>query len=73
VPENTIKTAVGIMLSSFGVFWVGEGAGIHWPGSDLAIPVLVGFWLVVYFSYTALLRTLLPAPAKPVTEEASTP
>ncbi len=72
VPENTIKTAVGVMLSSFGVFWVGEGAGIHWPGSDLAIPVLVGFWLVVYFSYTALLRRLLPAPTKAVTEEAST-
>jgi uncharacterized membrane protein len=69
VPENTIKTAVGIMLSSFGVFWVGEGAGIHWPGSDLAIPVLVGFWLAVYFGYTALLRSLLPAPAGAVTEE----
>jgi uncharacterized membrane protein len=69
VPENTIKTAVGIMLSSFGVFWVGEGAGIHWPGSDLAIPVLVGFWLAVYFGYTALLRALLPAPAGAVTEE----
>jgi uncharacterized membrane protein len=73
VPENTIKTAVGIMLSSFGVFWVGEGAGIHWPGSDLAIPVLVGFWLVVYFSYTALLRTLLPVSRNAVTEEAATP
>jgi uncharacterized membrane protein len=73
VPENTIKTAVGIMLSSFGVFWVGEGAGIHWPGSDLAIPVLVGFWLVVYFSYTALLRTLLPVSRTAVTEEAATP
>jgi uncharacterized membrane protein len=72
VPENTIKTVVGIMLSSFGVFWVGEGAGIHWPGSDLAIPVLVGFWIVIYFAYTALLRTLLPAPAQPVTEEAAT-
>ena len=47
VPENTIKTAVGIMLTSFGIFWVGEGAGVHWPGSDLAIPVLVGFFLVV--------------------------
>jgi uncharacterized membrane protein len=69
VPENTIKTAVGIMLSSFGVFWVGEGAGIHWPGSDLAIPVLVGFWLAVYFGYTALLRALLPARAGAVTEE----
>ena len=72
VPENTIKTAVGIMLSSFGVFWVGEGAGIHWPGSDLAIPVLVGFWLVVYLAYTALLRTLLPAPPSAVTEEPAT-
>jgi uncharacterized membrane protein len=71
VPENTIKTAVGIMLSSFGVFWVGEGAGIHWPGSDLAIPVLAGFWVVVYFAYTALLRTLLPAPPTAVTEEAA--
>jgi uncharacterized membrane protein len=69
VPENTIKTAVGVMLSSFGVFWVGEGAGIHWPGSDLAIPVLVGFWLAVYFGYTALLRSLLPTPAGAVTEE----
>jgi uncharacterized membrane protein len=73
VPENTIKTVVGIMLSSFGVFWVGEGAGIHWPGSDLAIPVLVGFWVVVYFAYTALLRTQLPASAETVTEEATTP
>jgi uncharacterized membrane protein len=62
VPENTIKTAVGVMLSSFGVFWVGEGAGVHWPGGDLAIPVLVGFWVVVYFAYTALLRTMVPVP-----------
>jgi uncharacterized membrane protein len=73
VPENTIKTVVGVMLSSFGVFWVGEGAGIHWPGSDLAIPVLVGFWVVVYFAYTALMRTQLPAPSETVTEQAATP
>jgi uncharacterized membrane protein len=73
VPENTIKTAVGVMLSSFGVFWVGEGAGVHWPGSDLAIPVLVGFWLAVYFGYTALLRTQLPARSQAITEEAATP
>ena len=63
VPENTIKTVVGVMLTSFGVFWVGEGAGVHWPGDDLAIPVLVGFFVVMYFGYTALLRTRFPAPA----------
>ena len=62
VPENTIKTLVGVMLTSFGVFWVGEGAGVHWPGDDLAIPVLVGFFVVVYFAFTAFMRTQLPAP-----------
>ncbi len=62
VPENTIKTVVGVMLTSFGVFWVGEGAGVHWPGSDLAIPVLVGFFVVVFFAFTASMRRLLPAP-----------
>src|ERR1700728_4805097 len=66
VPENTIKTVVGVMLCSFGVFWVGEGAGVHWPGDDLAIPVLVGFFVVVYLALTAFMRTKLPAPG-PVT------
>jgi uncharacterized membrane protein len=63
VPENTIKTVVGVMLTSFGLFWVGEGAGVHWPGEDLAIPVLVGFFVVVFFTLTAFMRTQLPAPA----------
>jgi uncharacterized membrane protein len=57
VPENTIKTVVGIMLTSFGVFWIGEGAGVRWPGDDLSLPVLVGFFLVVTLAYTALMRT----------------
>lgn len=64
VPENLIKTAVGIMLSSFGLFWVGEGAGVNWPGGDLAIPVLVAFWIVVTIGFTALMKTTLPAVAE---------
>ena len=71
VPENTIKTLVGVMLTSFGVFWVGEGAGVDWPGSDLAIPVLAGFFVVVYFALTAFMRARLPAPAVQV--EGATP
>lgn len=61
VPENTIKTVVGIMLTSFGLFWVGEGAGVHWPGSDLAIPVLIGLFAAVTASAVALLKTQVPA------------
>jgi uncharacterized membrane protein len=37
VPENTMKFAVGVMLTSFGIFWGAEGAGAHWPGSDAAL------------------------------------
>jgi uncharacterized membrane protein len=41
VPENTLKFIVGIMLTSFGVFWGGEGAGAAWPGSDAALLVII--------------------------------
>jgi uncharacterized membrane protein len=41
VPENTMKFAVGVMLTSFGMFWGAEGAGAHWPGGDAALPVIV--------------------------------
>ncbi|HWG72541.1 MAG TPA: hypothetical protein VG184_00650 [Acidimicrobiales bacterium] len=47
VPENAMKMGVGLMLVSFGSFWTGEGLGVHWPGSDLAIPVLVGVYAAV--------------------------
>jgi uncharacterized membrane protein len=47
VPENAMKFGVGVMLTSFGMFWGAEGAGAHWPGSDAAllviIPVLLAF------------------------------
>jgi uncharacterized membrane protein len=46
VPENALKLAVGVMLSSFGVFWTGEGLGVPWPGADLAIVVFAGLFLI---------------------------
>jgi uncharacterized membrane protein len=42
VPENTLKYAVGVMLTTFGTFWAAEGAGAHWPGGDAALPVILG-------------------------------
>jgi uncharacterized membrane protein len=42
VPENTLKLAVGIVISAFGIYWSGEGLGIAWPGHDLALPAIAG-------------------------------
>jgi uncharacterized membrane protein len=56
VPENAMKMAVGIMLVSFGTFWAGEGVGVRWPGSELALPVLVGVYAVVTWVTVSLVR-----------------
>ncbi len=56
VPENAMKMGVGLMLVSFGTFWSGEGAGAHWPGSDLVIVILVAAYGAVAWLATRLLR-----------------
>ena len=56
VPENTIKFVVGLLLTTFGVFWAGEGTGVNWPGSDLALPVILAFLAVVAALLTRWLR-----------------
>ncbi len=52
VPENTIKFAVGLLLSTFGTFWAVEGLGVfkeqseslEWPGGDAALLALLALW-----------------------------
>jgi Ca2+/H+ antiporter, TMEM165/GDT1 family len=63
VPENTFKFIVGVLLSAFGTFWVGEGAGFAWPGSDLAIPFLMAAWLIIALFLAALCRLPAQSPA----------
>lgn len=41
VPENLMKYAVGVMLCSFGVFWLVEGSGGSWPGGEAMLPALI--------------------------------
>ena len=45
VPENALKFGVGVMLSAFGTFWVGEGVGIEWPGADWALLAMISAYL----------------------------
>jgi uncharacterized membrane protein len=56
VPENAMKMVVGVMLVSFGTFWSGEGVGVHWPGSDLVLPVLVAAYGALAWGLVTLLR-----------------
>jgi len=56
VPENTMKYIVGIMLTSFGIFWGAEGAGAQWPHKDLSLPLIIVFMVLVSQILIALLK-----------------
>ena len=60
VPENTLKLAVGVMLSAFGLFWTGEGLGVAWPGADFAIVAFAALFLAVGLVAVAVARR--PSP-----------
>jgi uncharacterized membrane protein len=64
VPENTMKFGVGVMLTSFGIFWGAEGAGAHWPGGDAALLVIVPATLAVGIALAAVLRRRGPDPGR---------
>jgi uncharacterized membrane protein len=61
VPENAMKFAVGVMLTSFGTFWGAEGAGAHWPGGDAALLAIVPGLALAALAMAAWLRG---APAR---------
>src|SRR5947209_9677220 len=55
VPENTLKFIVGIMLTTFGTFWAGEGFGAVWPYADLFILALAALYLLASFILVMIL------------------
>jgi uncharacterized membrane protein len=71
VPENTIKFAVGLMLSTFGTFWSVEGLGwfapgeasLEWPGGDGALPILLALWALLAWVAVRLLSARPPEAA----------
>jgi uncharacterized membrane protein len=60
VPENALKFVVGVMLSTFGVFWTGEGLGADWPGADAALVAIALLLLGVSLLTVRLLRGTQP-------------
>jgi uncharacterized membrane protein len=56
VPENMLKFIVGVMLTTFGTFWAGEGLGIEWPYTDAFLLVLATLYLLASFVLVAWLK-----------------
>lgn len=57
IPENTLKFVVGILLCSFGTFWLGEGMGFDWPAGDWSLLALDAGYLIVAILLVPLCRS----------------
>ena len=64
VPENLLKFIVGAMLTTFGMFWFGEGVGAEWPGDALSLPVILGLVLLTSWVCIKLLDVVVPGGAR---------
>ena len=73
VPENTLKFAVGVMLTSFGIFWGTEGAGASWPGNDAALLVVVPAVAAAAGLAAIVLRRLRQASTAPASPAQTAP
>ena len=60
VPENLLQFVVGAMLTTFGVFWFGEGVGAEWPGDAASIPVILGLVLLTSWISVRMLSVVVP-------------
>ena len=63
VPETELKFTVGVLLTTFGVFFVGEGLGLDWPGGDLALLGLLALTLAAAATAVRVLK-VRPAPSR---------
>ena len=64
IPRSVLILTVGLALSTFGTFWAAEGLGVHWPGDELALPVILAFYCAVAATLIALQRRRLLGGAR---------
>ena len=68
VPENALKFVVGLMLTSFGIFWTAEGLGAEWPGADLSLILILAVLAAFSFAAVSWLRSVRQLAAPGVAE-----
>lgn len=68
IPENTLKFVVGLMLTSFGIFWTGAGIGADWPGADLALLAIFAIVAAASFATVRWLRAKRHATGEGLTQ-----
>ena len=56
IPENTLKFTVSIILTSFGIYWIGEGFGLHWFMGELSLVALILLTFLLAASTAKLLK-----------------
>ena len=71
VPENVIKFAVGVALTTFGTFWSGEGVGLEWPLGDATLLVLLVWYVILAVALVGVLTRFAPGRPSPATEGGS--
>jgi divalent metal cation (Fe/Co/Zn/Cd) transporter len=71
VPENAMKFSVGILLTSFGIFWGAEGSGAKWPGENWAVLGLIVFVSIFSFALVTYLKNQRSKQANNALEEMS--
>ena len=60
VPENTLKYAVGIILTSLGTFWAAEGMGAAWPLDFVSVLGIAAVYFGASRVAVALIRRPVP-------------
>jgi uncharacterized membrane protein len=71
IPENAFKFGVGVLLTAFGVFWVGEAVRFHWPAGDWSLLVLIATYLCVARALVFLARSMDASPPRHTTPPAA--
>lgn len=70
IPENVLKFIVGVLLSGFGTFWVGQGMDLAWPEADWSVLALLTGYAAVAVVIVRFCRRLGFVASRRVAEDA---